>query len=413
MTVYALDLDEDLLSHMPNPDSWVVINGESISADLIEDEFVREVFVWQRQHLRQHGAPATATVLAAQFDLELVEPETAIGDLLDRLRERYAKNEGRTALREIVELQKVDPTAVPQALLRKGRELNALVTPHGEMFGSGDFDRAKRRYDLKVLQGPGASFGHPELDDYFYGMRGVTFIVAPPKTMKSWQMIQGHIENIQQGRCSWLFCLELPAEESDMRMRCMLADVPWWHYLRNCITTEEWRRIKEASDLIDGLGTYRIHKPPHGHRGIDEMVYKARDAGADVIFIDQLQFIENKDGRSLGSMNATGEYWGVVDRVRELSDSGPICIAHQFNRNTQFSDSMPPIEMAKGSSAIEEFATTAIGMYANRDMRKSNLVEIGTLIARNHQYASWEMSVNLSQGCSFNILGRKDEDEVS
>lgn len=406
---HVLDLDEDLLSHLPDPDSWVTLNGEGFSPDLIEDEFVREAFVWQRQHIRKHGQPATTLVLNDHFELDLAEPEAAIGDLIDRLRNRYAKNQGREALVEIARLQKEDPTSVPAALLRKGRELNAIVSPHGEMFGTGDYDRAKRRYDIKVQQGPGASFGHQDIDDYFFGMRGLTFVIAPPKKYKSWQMIQAHVKNIREGKCSWLYCLELPAEETDMRLRCMLANVPWWHYIRNCINDKEWVRIKEASDLIDSQGVYRIHKPTHGQRGIDEMVHKARDAGADVIFIDQLQFVENAKGQTLGGLNQTGEYWGVIDRARELSDTGPICIAHQFNRNTQFSDEMPPIEMAKGSSAIEEFATTAIGMWSNKDMMRSGIVEVGTLIARNHQYAAWEMAVDLTDGCNFSILGRKDD----
>lgn len=409
--VYSLDLDEEILSHLPDSQAWAVINGEGLNSQLIEDEFVREVFDWQKQHMRQWGKPATASVLYDEFELVLDPPQTVIGDLLDRLRERYAKNQQREAMKELVKLQHDEPTAVCQALIRKGRELSSLLSKRGEMFGTGDYDRSMDRYDKKVRQGPGASFGHQALDDYFYGMRGLTFWIAPPKRFKSWQMIKSVVKNVQEGRYSYLYCLELPSEETDMRLRFLLADVPWWHYIHNCISKDERQRLRETSEELDAMGIYKVVKPPHGQRGLDEMVYKARDNGADVVLIDQLQFVENKNNNTLGSMNQTGEYWGVIDRARELSDEGPICIAHQFNRNTMYATEMPPIEMAKGSSAIEEFATTALGMWGDKEKIKKGHVNIGTLIARNHMYAAWVMEIQLKYGCSFEVVARIDDDD--
>lgn len=409
--VYALDLDEDLLAHLPSPDAWLVLNGEQFDPLLIEDDGVRDIFCWQRAHLREHGVPATATVLDDEFELDLREPETVIGDLIDRLRERYAKNQGRQALRDIVETQRDDPAAIPQLLLKRGRELNHLLTKHGEMFGSGDAQRAQARYDKKVLAGPGAGLFFSELTDYFFGMRGVTMVLAPPKTMKSWLMCQGVVENIMAGHYPWICSLELPAEETDMRIRCLLANVPWWRYIRNCLTPEDWDAIHQASAWADGHGAYRIVKPPEHERGIDAMVYKARDAGADVIFIDQLQYVETSKGVSIGALNNTGDYWEVLNRARDLSDDGPICFAHQFNRSAMYADSMPLVEQAKGSSSIEEVATLALGIWANKDMRRSHMAHIGTLIARNHEYASWEMEYDLAHGCSFEIIGRITDDE--
>jgi hypothetical protein len=190
----------------------------------------------------------------------------------------------------------------------------------------------------------------------------------------------------------------------------MLANVPWWHYIKNCITREERQRMQEASQLIDESGLYKINKPPAGQRDIDSMVYQARDAGADVIYIDQLQYVES-NGRSIGSHNLTGEYWDVLNRARDLTDDGPICFAHQFNREARYAEAMPSMEMIKGSSAVEETATLALGLWANKDMRRNGLLEVGVLCARNYQYAAWEMEVELSRGCGFQIIRRVLEDD--
>lgn len=410
--VYALDLDEELLAHLPDPDAWVVMQGEEFSEELINDDEVREVYRWAKAHLREHGRHATLTVLGDEFDIDFRQPETAIGDLLDRLRERYMKNAGRDRLRNIITRAKEEPLDVPHELLKAGRELSQLLSKRGEMFGTGDYDRAMRRYDQKAEQGQGASFGHPMLDDALYGMRGVNFLIGYKKTFKSWMMVKCLMENAVQGRCTWLYSLELPAVETDMRLRHLLAGIPWWRYVRNALSIQDRRDLRDASDVIDGLGVYRIVKPPHGQRGIHAMVNTARDAGADLVLIDQLQYVENDNGKSLGRLNDTGEYWGVLDEARNLSDEGPIYIAHQFGRAAMGAERMPDIALAKGSSAIEEVCTAAIGLWANSDMRSSGLIEVGTLMARNADgFGRWEMEYDLNKSCRFTITRALDPDQ--
>lgn len=410
--IYSLDLDEELLAHLVDPEAWVVLRGEQFADDLIEDPEIVEMYKWARAHLKEHRQPPSADVLADQFDLaEMRAPETAIGDLLDRMRERYIKNRGRKELERIIKSHQESPLEVPQALIKAGRDLTALVSKRGEMFGSGDYDRAMRRYDLKAEAGPGPSFGHEAIDREHTGIHGVTFLIAYKKMMKSWQMIQCAAMNAMNGNYPWLYSLELPAEETDMRLRCLLAGVPWWRYVRNKMGPTDRTALKEASDTIDSLGVYRIVKPPQGQRGIHSLVNTARDAGADLVIIDQLQYIENDSGKSLGQLNDTGEYFGVLNEARNLSDEGPLYIAHQFGRAAMGSEQMPDIGLAKGSSSIEEVCTLGLGMWANKEMRRNGVIEIGTLIARNAAaFASWEMEYDLNRTCKFEITRRLDEE---
>lgn len=412
--IYALDLDEELLSHLPIEDSWVTLQGEDFDPTIIEDPEIRDIYLWQRNHRREHGQLATATVLADEFDIDFTQPETSIGDLLDRMRLRFMRNGGRQYLREIIEAQRDgDPLEVPEMLLKAGRDLSHLLSKRGELFGSGDYERAMRRYEQKVAAGPGASFGYPELDEYYNGMRGLCFLLGYKKSGKSWQMLQSMAVNAQEGRYPWLFSLELPADETDMRFRFLLADIPWWKYVHDKLDHHDKQNLREVSDLIDGLGLYKIAKPPKGARGINEMVTKARDAGAGVVLIDQLQYVENSKGVSLGRANDTGEYFGVLDDARDLSDDGPIYIAHQFGRQAAFAEEMPDISLAKGSSSIEEVATTALGIWSNKDMRRSHLMQIGELIGRNTKNVNqkWEVAVEMSRGCHFDITRMIEDDE--
>ena len=410
-TVYQLDLDEEVLAHLPRLESWNIFQGEGFSGDLIEDPEVRRVFDWQTRHLRDHHCLATVTVLADEFDLDFRNPDTAPGDLLDRLRERYMNNQGRKALRHIVEdVYANDPLDVPKALIKVGRELTQLLVPHGEMYGSGDFDRTMRHYEEKATRGRGPSFGHPELDEHFHGLRGVTFWLAPPKGYKSWMMIQCAALNILEGKSVCLIPLELPAVDTNQRLYHMMANVPWWKYIHNKLTDQDKAELREAAEWADSCGVYRIWKPEHGDRNIDSMVQRARDGGADLVIIDQLQYVEGSNGLPLGELNKTGEYFGVLDRARSLSDEGPLLIAHQFHRNPGGYESMPTVDHAKGSSSIEEVATLCLGMYQNKDMKKSGQLQLGAIIARDADWPAWAMDIDLTGKCEFTISHRIEED---
>jgi hypothetical protein len=86
-------------------------------------------------------------------------------------------------------------------------------------------------------------------------------------------------------------------------------------------------------------------------------------------------------------------------------------VVHQFNRSVMNADRMPEMQQAKGAAAIEEVATLALGLWANKDMRKSNLVELGTLAARHWTYEAWEIGVELTRGANFEMLGKAIHDE--
>jgi hypothetical protein len=409
--VYAIDLDEELLSHLAIPESVQALWDEKVKDELILDGFVKEVYDWQFAHVREHTKPATASVLAEEFDLDLDEPLTAVGDLIERLRDRWVRNNARDYMEKIGDSYKEDPALVPAVLVEVAREFQDKIGKRGEAYGTGDYERAMHRYDEMVLRGPGPSFGFKEIDEHFHGLRGVTFGIAPPKTYKSWIFgANTLVENIMLGRNTWLYSLELPADETDMRVRCLAAGIPYWRYLRGTLSQPDRDALKEASEYLDDTGYYRCVKPEPGHRTFEEMVERAGDAGAEFIIVDQLQYVETKNGKQLGGCDPR-EYWQPLNSARDMSDDMPMMVVHQFNRSVMNADRMPEMQQAKGAAAIEEVATLALGLWANKDMRKSNLVELGTLAARHWTYEAWEIGVELTRGANFEMLGKAIHDE--
>lgn len=408
---YNLDLDAEFINHLAIPESVNDIQSEQVSSRLLVDKTAQDIFLWQLDHIKEHGLPASGPVLQDQFPRwDFEEPQSAIKDLLDRIRERFVRNHGRDAVRRIADMTVVDPLEMAKAMIDEGRTLAELTTRRGEVMGSGDFNRAMSFYDKRMLEGKGPSLGFDELDQHFFGQRGVTFLMAAPKTYKSWFTINAVNKNIVAGEFPYLYSLELPAEESDMRLRCMAANVPYWKYLHRKLDNEDREKLRKASEIMDDNGSYRVEKPKVGERGVTQMVERAINSGATSIFIDQLQYVES-NGDSLGALNNTGDYFNVVNELRNYSDTLPIFVVHQFNRSVMSSKEMPEMQQGKGSSAIEEVATLAIGLWANKEMRANNIVQLGTLASRNYSYKAWDVEVQLSRGTSFTLIGETQKEE--
>jgi hypothetical protein len=420
--ILVLDLDDEIIFHLAIPESVNELRKEQINVKLIYDKFARAVFEWQMDHTREYGRPATKLVLEDQFDgsqeelpaLQILEPETVVGDLIQRLRERHVRNEGKLASKRIASTLVEQPLDTARSMLAEGRRLADLIAKRGERYGHGDYNRALAVYEKNRERGQGPSLGYDELDEHFHGMLGITFLVGSPKSYKSWVTANALISNIMQGRMCWLYSLELPAVESYWRIMCMAANVPYWKYLKGCLMPNELAHVQEISRYVDDQGIFYTEKPPVGERGVESMIERAGTSGAEVIFFDQLQYIETRGGRSIGSLNNTGDYWEVCDDMRNYSDQIPLWIVHQFNRSVMNNkDGMPEAQQGKGSAAIEETATLELGLWANKEMRQNNILQIGTLASRNHDHLSWQVEVQLSHGCCLEMIGVVDDDEES
>ena len=408
----AVEPDIELCGHLCDPEAWVVLKGEGFHPDLIEDERVREAFEWALDFFRKYGEPPTAEVLDDEFEIPgepfFKEPVTVPDDLVERMRKRYKNNQQRAHVRKIVKLQKEDSDSVAKEMALSAKELQDILSRRGESYSAGEGERALKAYLDKATKGPGASLGFPLLDAYFSGQRGITTIAAAPKSFKSWIAVKATRESILQGKYPWLYSLELPAEETEMRLMCMMANLPFHKYISNSFTREEQELLVDTESLMAESGAYKIDTPPYGERTIEELIDKAQNAGAGAIFIDQAQYVET-DGKSLGDWNETGKYWSVVHRAKEMADN--ICFIHQLSYKAANSDSFPTYEMVKGSSAFVEVGTLVLGLWANKEMRKSSRMQIGVISARNHTHLIWDVDVNLTTGCDFQIIGvAEDED---
>jgi hypothetical protein len=411
--VVALDVDWDFILHLAKPESVRTIQSEQVKPELLVDSEAIKVFEWQMAHTKEHGSPATASVLEDEFpNIPFEEPETKVGDLIERIRERYMRNRGRDMIRRISVAANESPLEAAQLMMESGRALSDLTRKRGETFGPDDFPRALDHYDKQVLRGPGPTLGFQELDDHFNGIMNLSFMIATPKTYKSWYTVKDVYENILAEGNPYLYSLELPAVDTEWRLACMASGVPYWKYLKSAITVDERRHIEECMEELRGIGSWHVEKPQPGERNVHHLVNRALELGSSAVFIDQLQYMENRNGASLGATNNTGDYWEVCMDLRDYSDQIPIFVVHQFNRTAMAAKGgLPEMQQIKGSAAIEETGTLLLALHATKEQRKSNIVQVGTLATRNFEYRSWHLGVSLSHDCSIDMIGEVEDEE--
>src|ERR1035441_5924558 len=238
--VCNLDLDLELLSHLPNPDTWTVFDAEGFKRNLILDDAVADIYVWAEDHRREHGTPATAAVLADEFDLEFSEPETAIGDLITRLRQRYMKSQGRAALKGIGQQYNEDPSQVPALLLKTGRELTEVTTPRGTICAADvPLERLRWAWDNWMPVG------------YLALVTGVSSLGK--SIFACWlisELTRGHLDGEFRGKPTKVLLVANEDGLGDMwgpRLTAAGADLQYVEYLRY---PDDWA-IRDGMALID------------------------------------------------------------------------------------------------------------------------------------------------------------------
>lgn len=64
------------------------------------------------------------------------------------------------------------------------------------------------------------------------------------------------------------------------------------------------------------------------------------------------------------------------------------------------------MQQIKGSAALEETGTLVLGLHATKDMRSSNVVQMGTLASRNYEWLTWAFNVHFNNACSIDMAGQ-------
>ena len=241
----------------------------------------------------------------------------------------------------------------------------------------------------------GLSSGYKDFDPLFKGfVAGELTVLGGYTSHGKTQFAANFAYNISKAGHAVLFVtLEMTHEELETRFYRMAKD--------DGVSDEDFAKFPLYFQIQQSVD----------YKEVKLVAERAKGDNAEIVFIDYLQYMtgDTRDERS--------ELTRIIKQLKKqaLETNLPYVVLSQFSRperdGRQF-EPRPTILSFKGTSAIEQCAD--ICMYAWREKRSDNAIEVGVIKNRNRGYPADNVFVfNSSNGATMTPIGIKlpDEDE--
>lgn len=382
----AVNLEDELIEHLALPESAEYIYRERIGEEFLtkREKDARALLVYVIAHIEEHGvAPAKSAILyelGGQFD----QPKQPVTWLVQQLRERFERNRVKEAVTRLAAAVVEDPHEALRIGLRDLGDISrAVATQDRRLTALGDWERGYEDYKHRVLKGAlrGLSFGFPELDDAVGGLRpkNMVFVCGRPKHYKSWFLLKPAVANMLEGARIHFETMELGEQQMYGRFQCMVAGVNYRHYQMGTMTADEMEAMAQAGEILrQGSGDINfVHAHPT-ERTIKDVEARAKEWGADAVMLDQFSFITPL--REYHKKNETDA--ATVYDIKDATEYCPFYVAAQFNREAASLTEMADLAQIGLTDAIGQASDMVFGLYRNKEMWESRLIEFGTIAAR-------------------------------
>jgi len=396
----GLILEDQLLDHLATPKGCRAVWKQRLSPELIgdEDDGIKAALEFVIRYMDEYREPPSRAVLEEEtgYD-EFEKPVAPIKYVIGKLKERYQRQQMKRVITTLGR-NVGNPEEALKIGLSEFNRIRSETLERGSTMDSSDVGEIIDAYMERLRTGAiqGVTYGYPELDKHLGGLKDdeLTFIIARPKRYKSWQLLYSAFKAaLTEGRTSYLATLEMPPEEMMSRFVCMLAEVSWWNWTHNAITHPESQRLEEARHMIMDLDAkVYFRRPPRGERTVAQIAEDARDLGAEILYIDQLSFLESTRRNDSRWMEVSY----ICEDLKEATQHFPVYIAAQFNREAANLTEMADLSKIGLSDSIGQTADTILGIHATKDMHDQNLIHLGIIEARSFQPEVWEIQVDMT-----------------
>lgn len=412
-----LILDEELLDHLAEPESLRYLWSEKFSSELLlaDEKVAAEVWQFVIGYISEYSSLPDRAVLEEEYShFEFQPPRRPIEYILKKFRERYAKNEIKAALKKVARMD--DPLAAGSLGFEEFHRITAKTSSQSIWITSSDWETHLDEYKQSVLTGrqTGITLGWEKVDDLLCGLRkgGLYYVVGRPKRFKSWMLMKSAVEAQRAGHKVIFYSLELPKEEMFSRYQCLIANVSWERYQHGQFLSADYKAIKAAmAKVSEECLPLEIARPDVGTRTVPQLIELAKEHEAEIIYIDQMSFIESHRGPTNAALWERIKYQCEDLKNGAVSADMPVYIANQFNRladNPNLKE-MGTLDMIAGGDSIGQYADMLLGLYQNKDLRNSSILQFGTIDSRSFQSAIWEIRVSLSRECDFHLIKKLDD----
>lgn len=414
----GLILEDQLIDHLATPDGCMAVWRERLDPDIIitddENRGIREALRFVIEYIDRYGKAPDVSVFSEETGYEDFEtPIAPIEYVIDKLKERNIRKELKTIITKVSRTIG-DPEKAVQMMFNESSRIITDNISKRNILDSHNTPLVLDRYkDRQCLSDSGITFGYKEIDNSIGGMRkgDLYFVVGRPGRYKSWQLVKSATESFQNGNTVVIQTLEMTAEEMQDRFLCMLAGVSWDQFTHGALPPAHEKLLSEAHEwLLDQPNKIYFVYPPIQERSVPYMKQFAIDVGASVLYIDQLSFIS--------STRSSDQRWLEVGYICQdlklAAEDFPIMVAAQFNREATKAKSVKDLDLANIglSDTVGQTSDLVFGLYANRDMMSSRILQYGIIKSRMFAERAWELKVKLGEESNFYVIDELDWEDL-
>lgn len=409
-TTRILSLENELLDHLAVSENAQQLYDQRFNPELLSDEeaLARSVLEFQFSHIQKYGNPASKEVLESRFtDISFILPASEVEWVIDQFRERYARSETEEALTRLARnIYKDSPEAIIDEIsVELNRIRESIRTKKTEM-SSGEYASVLQEYwEESESSSDGITYGFPEVNNVLKGLKDgeLVYVIGRPKRYKSWMLMKSMVEAQKAGAKCVFFTLEMDMPEMFQRYACMASGISWSRFKNRDLMPTDMDLMSKNLERINESSQISIIKPPRGERSVHALKLIAKEHGADIVYIDQLKFIESVVKVRADMRFREIEY--INEDLKDACSDFPIYVAAQFNREAANMAEMADLSKIGLSDSIGQTADVILGLHQTEDMRKSNVLQLGVIESRSYRAAKWELVVELTQNSNFRVTG--------
>ena len=403
-----MSLEKKLLARLTDPAAIAEVWDFGVRAEVFEEPLYSAIFNFITDYWLQSQRKAAPTPFALAQEFPGYTPtddaEETTDWLAHKLKQRHVTNRLQDMLREAAKNSTADPIGALKVLHAAAYATAEDVAPRNLRSDMSNVEARRERYTHRHDQpeGTGVPFGIDLLDTHTGGiLPGELAVVGAFSSVgKTMFMLHAAAKAVRKGHRPIVYTLEMSIPECEDRLDAFYSGVSYNRLIRGNLTIEEGRALQDAQDELSGL--IHVERPNEGERTVSSLCARARQVGADYLFIDQLSFME--PGQRV--MTLKEHHAVIIKQLKtEISRPGmemPCLLVAQANR-----DSLKEgLTLASFSNATEIEATVdmALGLHRTQDMRTNHVMQLDILKSRRSDTASYLLRWELTERTDISLI---------
>lgn len=397
VTPIQLNIEEEFINHLAVPKGAEFIIRDGVTEQLILSPKNKAIYAFVRHYYSESGQVPTPTVLQEEFNITVIEPQTTVNWIVDKLRERYKKNEVEDLAIQLA--KNVDnPDKAMELLEARTIEIQHNASSSRYVWAQGDSKLFLSGLQEKILEGhyQGIPIGFKKVDDFTGGLKKsyLAFLLARPKRMKTFFVCNSFIKQKLAGEAPMLVTMENSEEEIMLRISCLLSGYPWDLAQRGIYENNAWKLLENTWEEFDALGPHWIVRPPEDERTVPSIILQADKFGASSLILSQFAYLQPTN--PVYYSRPDHEKWGsiVMDLKNAASRPGherPILVEAQLNREGDKIEDFSDMSLSQLglTDKIGQVSDIVYALFQNKAMRDEQQIQFGIIEARNSDKGNW------------------------